>query len=188
MKPLHTQTAALLQTADELETTVRQVGGWTFQAVDEVLDAIDILIAALCRVGPDVPDALSPIQRDLVALQTRIAAVAKESARPRPGRRIPRSATAPHPGDSPEDWIGRDDWVAEQLYLRLRLPGAADDWAGSSTPCRRPRSRRRRAGWRPERTGRKCWTRSLPTARTTAPPMTGGQGVGRAAATRTAAR
>ncbi|MFD8477260.1 hypothetical protein ACFV2E_35265 [Streptomyces globisporus] len=129
MKPLRTQTAALLQTADELETTVRQVGGWSFQAVDEVLDAIDILIAALCRVGPDVSDVLSPIQRDLVALQTRIAAVAKEPARPRPGRRIPRSATVPHPGDSPEDWIGRDDWVAEQLYLRLRLPGAADAWA-----------------------------------------------------------
>lgn len=127
---LRDQTAALLDAAGRLDDSVR-VAGWSAAAVDETLDAVDILLAALCRIGPEVGDVLVPVQRHLADLQGLLAAQKKARTGPpdpRPGRRVPRGAQVPRPGDAPEDWIDRDAWHAEKVFLMLRRPGAPEEW------------------------------------------------------------
>ncbi|MFF9638723.1 hypothetical protein ACF1D2_29615 [Streptomyces bacillaris] len=134
--PLRSQTSALLYAAARLEASVR-AAGWSAAAADEALDAVDLLLEALSRIGPDTCDVLAPVRDRLAELQGQLLAQEKarqeQPLRPqpasRPGRRVPRGAQVPRPGDSPEDWIDREAWHAEKIWLMLRRPGAAEEWA-----------------------------------------------------------
>ncbi|MFD7749658.1 hypothetical protein ACFV2V_26835 [Streptomyces sp. NPDC059698] len=130
MTSLRDQTAALLDAAARVEASSR-AAGWSAGAADETLDAVDLLLGALARIGPPVRTALAPLRGCLAALQGQILAQEKarqEEAR-RPGRRVPRGAAVPRPGDAPEDWIDKEAWHAERVWLMLRRPGAAQEWA-----------------------------------------------------------
>ncbi|QHC33860.1 hypothetical protein [Streptomyces sp. HF10] len=171
---LRDQTAALLDAAGRLEASVG-AAGWSAAAADETLDAVDILLAALCRIGPEVGDALAPVQRFLADLQARLAAQEKarvERAAPRPGRRVPPGAQVPRPGDAPEDWIDRDAWHAEKVFMMLRRPGAQEEWMRlaavfDALPVRQQQAATRRVAATGE-----CWAVVLEGADSPRPELT----------------
>ncbi|MCT6782273.1 hypothetical protein LXH09_37255 [Streptomyces sp. CS7] len=92
---LRTRTAALLQAAGDLEDAVRRTGGWTTEAADETLDAVDVALTALQRLGPEARDVLVPAQDSLNGLQCLLLrqqqALEAGPAVP-PARRVPRGA------------------------------------------------------------------------------------------------
>lgn len=172
MTSLRDQTAALLDAAGRLETSVR-VTGWSAAAADDALDAVDILLVALCRIDPEVNDALAPVQKCLADLQGRLAAQEKARAeRPRPGRRVPRGAQVPRPGDAPEDWIDRDAWHAEKVFLMLRRSGAPEEWMRLAAVFDTLSVREQRAATRRVADTGECWAVVLEGADTTHPELT----------------
>ncbi|MGW9439633.1 hypothetical protein [Streptomyces sp. NPDC055607] len=127
---LREQSAALLDAAGRIDASVR-TAGWLTPAADEALDAVDILLGALGEIGPEIRDALAPVRERLAALQARLLAqekALKERPAARPRRQVPRGARVPRPGDDPEDWIEREEWHAEKLFLMLQQHGAREEW------------------------------------------------------------
>ncbi|MFB7032224.1 MULTISPECIES: hypothetical protein [unclassified Streptomyces] len=105
------KTRALARQTTNLAAAARRVAdtagrdGWRPSDALAVLRAIDHLTAALGRLGPPAVAALAPAAQAVEAM-----------------RHLVR--TSPRPGDRPEDWIGRDERVAEALFIaRLNRPG-----------------------------------------------------------------
>ncbi|MER5503005.1 hypothetical protein ABT096_38315 [Streptomyces sp. NPDC002561] len=170
---LRSQTAALLETAAQVEAGVR-AAGWSSAAADETLDAVDILLAALSRTGPEVRDALAPVRQRLAALQGQLLAQEKtQQGQPtaRPQRPMPQRARVPRPGDAPEDWIRQEAWHAENLWHMLRRPGAPQEWARlgaifDALPVRKQRAAARRVA------AGECWALVLEGAASPRPELT----------------
>ncbi|MGW5296170.1 hypothetical protein [Streptomyces bacillaris] len=178
MDPLRTPTDALLQAAGELEAAVRRTGGWSTEAADLTLDAIDVLLASLARIGPQARDILVPVQDRLAGLQSLLLKQEQTRQQPAqhppaaPGRRVPRGAPVPRPGDTPEDWITKEPWHSEKVFLMLRRPGAAQEWARLGRIFDALPAQEQRAATRRVATTGECWAVVLEGPKSPRPELT----------------
>ena len=93
-------------------------GGWSPTAVTDTLGAVDVLAAALARLGPDAEQALAPVLAATARLRTIVTTPADSEDRHTPSRATGRSRapTAQRRRDDPQWWAGRDMRVAEELW------------------------------------------------------------------------
>lgn len=104
---LQEQTRELNQAAHRILDTVT-VSGWTPDDVQSTLEAVDILITALGRLGPETVTRLAPVWEATEKVRT------APTPPPRRGVAYPRRPDDMH--RNPVYWVSRDMRVADQLW------------------------------------------------------------------------